>query len=319
MPSLKSSGIPQVLKLLIYIIKGNNFKLILFPDLKLSDNLAEKQIQNCLNHLEKEEKTLLSNRVSTKLSPKEAIDCMVKGINVDLNVYKGKEEKLYLLDFAIDSNDGNAITSVVLFLQRTLKPALFNHELSKRSLAADHYVYYLKEMQQINDLIDILAMLGRHEDAAMMLYMQAINCKSSETKIRNLKSCLQSHFTTGGNSITFWSSFISEQISLLEQQLPIEADDSRQEREAINPIFQQIARSPIINLPVITTLYYCCLYHYSLPENHFASPKSICKFYQLSQKQFVWTALSALAKCNRWQEIDALFEYKVNLTFILFR
>jgi hypothetical protein len=244
---------------------------------------------------------------------------MVKGINVYLNVYKGKEEKLNLLDFAIDSNDGNAITSVVLFLQRTLKPGIFNYELSKRSLAADHYIYYLKEMEQINDLIDILAMLGRHEDAAMMLYMQAINCKSSETKIRNLKSCLQSHFTTGGNSIAFWSSFISEQISLLEQQLPIEADDFRQEREAINPIFQQIPRSPIINLPVIKTLYYCCLYHYSLPENHFASPKSIRKFYQLSEKQFVWTALSALAKCNRWQEIDTLFEYKVNLTFILFR
>jgi len=283
-----------------------------FSDLKISDDLAEKQIQNYLNLLQHEEKSLLLNTDSTKISPKEAIDYMVKGINVYLNVYKGKEEKLSLLDNAIDSNDGNTITSVILFLQRTLKPAIFNYELSKRPLAADHYIYYLKEVEQINELVDILAMLGRHEDAAMMQYMQAISSKNTETKIRNLKSCLRSHFTTGGNNIKFWSGFISEQISLLERQLPIEADDLRQEREGLTSIFQQIPRSPLINLPVITTLYYCCLYHYSLSENHFASPKSICKFFQLSQKQFVWTALLALAKCNRWQDIDALFEYKVS-------
>ena len=270
--------------------------------------MAEKHIQNLLRN---EEKSVSIQSISDNLSPKEAISHLSKGFDINLSQFKGKNEKLELLDEAIDSHNGNAITIAVLHLNRTIKASIFNQELKKRSLAADHYIFYLKENQRTNELIDVLSMLNRHEEAAITAYTQAISCSNVETKIYNLKNCLRNHFSTGGNEIVFWRDFIAEEISLLEQQLPIEADDKRQERNALNSLFEQIPRTPITDTPVISTLYYCCLYHYSLPENHLASPKAISKTFQLSQKQFIWTALSALALCKQWTQIDALFEYKV--------
>ena len=270
--------------------------------------MAEKQIQNLLKI---EDKSDSNKIISTKLSPKEAINCLIKGIDINLSLYKGKEEKLDLLDKALDSHNGNAIIMTVLHLNRTIKSSIFNYELSKRSLAADHYIFYLRQNQKIDLLIDTLSMLGRHEESAITAYSHSINCSTIETKIKNLKNCLRNHFSSGGNDILFWRDFIAEEITLLEQQLPIEFDDKRQERNALNPVFERIPRTPVTDCSVISTLYYCCLYHYSLSENHLASPKAISKNYQLSQKQFIWTALSALAKCQQWSDIDSLFEYKV--------
>ena len=274
--------------------------------------MAKKQIRDLLTAGE----STSSNRViATKLIPKEAIDCLSRGIEINLSLYKGKEEKLQLVDEAVNRNDGNAIITTVLHLNRTIKPSIFNYELSKRSVAADHYIFYLKENQRTDQLIDTLSMLGRHEEAAITAYNQAISCSNVDTKIHNLKNCLRNHFSTGGNEISFWRDLIAEQISLLEQQLPIEADDKRQELNALNPLFLEIPRKPLPDCSVISTLHYCCLYHYSLPENHLASPKAICKTYQLNQKQFVWTALNAMASAKRWTEIDTLFEYKVKYYF----
>ena len=42
----------------------------------------------------------------------------------------------------------------------------------------------------------------------------------------------------------------------------------------------------IINMPVITTLYYCCLYHYEEPENLLGSPVAIRKEFQVQMAVF---------------------------------
>ena len=249
----------------------------------------------------------------------DTINSLFEGENVNLYIFKGREEKVELLDLAIKNHNGNSIIAIVLFMKNTLNQSIFNFELIKRPEAADHYVNYLKQTSQLNELVDTLTMLGRNEEAAMVRYSQAIIKKSCEAKINSLKNCLQNHFSIGDSNVTFWSRFISEQISLLERQLPIETEAQRQEKVQNTPVdigYKQ--RLTILNKPVITTLYYCCLYHYNLPENFLASPIAIKKFHNLSEKQYSWTALLALSHAQKWNEIDSLFEVKVYSWFILF-
>lgn len=283
---------------------------------QLTSSEAKKKINDCLKNVVREKPQTEIN-LKEKLTPRETVYRIVEGLPYCLDVYKGKEEKFALLDYAIKSFDGNAITAIVIFLQKTLKTTLFNYEISKRLEAANHYVCYLKKVGLLNELIDVLTMLGRHDEAALMKYNQTNNIQNSDVKIRSLKSCYQSHFTAGGDNIALWGSLISQQISILERQLPVEMEDARQEREGQNPLFLQFPRSSLVGLPIISTLYYCCLYHYNLPENHFASPQGLQKLYQLSEKQFKWIALLALAKCQKWDEIEVLFQTKVDFNIFL--
>lgn len=275
----------------------------------LESDFVEKQVQNCLSSLTIKE--AVPTHSGEKLHPREAIKCLIRGRDVILSSYKSLNEKLALLDIAIEYHDGNAITAVVLFMKKTLKQSLFNRELCKRPQGANHYVCYLQQNGQINELIDVLTMLGRFEEAAVVKYKQVISAARVETKIKNLETCLQSYFYTDGESMSLWYSLIRAQIALLQIQLPIEVEDARQERDNQNPQFLQISRIPVTNTPTLKTLYYCCLFHYMLPENNFASPQGIYKSHQLSSKQFQWIALLALSKCQRWSDIDALFESKV--------
>ncbi|XP_054168939.1 spermatogenesis-defective protein 39 homolog [Oppia nitens] len=284
-------------------------------DLKISQTLAEEQIQKCLKEIERrnadDDDGSNARQSDRQLTVKEAVNCLTKGRDVNLRRYKSLADKLKLLDTAIDSKDSNAIISTVVHLKRTVKPSIFNTELIKRSIAADHYVSYLRQYDRYDELYDLLAMLCRHQELAFMAISQAIGSGVNITsKINNLKSCLRKHMTTGGQDMMFWQHLITDQIQLLEQQLPIEADDQRQERDGLNPEFAKIPRPTLTNLSVISTLYYCCLYHYDLADNHFASPSNLTKNFKLNQKQFVWTAVTALANTGRWDQIDGLFQHK---------
>jgi hypothetical protein len=54
------------------------------------------------------------------------------------------------------------------------------------------------------------------------------------------------------------------------------------EKEGKHIVFNQMPRkASIINMPVITTLYYCCLYHYEDSENLLSSPAGIRKEHQV--------------------------------------
>ncbi|XP_052768108.1 spermatogenesis-defective protein 39 homolog [Mya arenaria] len=107
------------------------------------------------------------------------------------------------------------------------------------------------------------------------------------------------------------SGLIQQNIALLQRQRPVDVADDLTEKEGRHLVFRQKPRkASIINMPVITTLYYCCMYHYEEPDNLFGSPVAIRKEHQLTEKQFVWTAMRARASLHKWQDIDALFTTK---------
>ncbi|KAK1874774.1 Spermatogenesis-defective protein 39 like [Dissostichus eleginoides] len=103
-------------------------------------------------------------------------------------------------------------------------------------------------------------------------------------------------------------SLVQDHYTLLERQIIIEATDRQAERGGKLEIFQKFPRkASILNMPLITTLYYCCFYHYSEAEGTFSSPLNVRQTFKISEKQFFVTALAARAKLKAWSDVDALF------------
>src|SRR5690349_13154681 len=73
-----------------------------------------------------------------------------------LDWYRTRSLKMELLSAAEKSLDHDVIVTVVLFLKRTLSNPLFRQTLTANVSAADHYVAYLKEMGDNEELIDTL-------------------------------------------------------------------------------------------------------------------------------------------------------------------
>lgn len=276
----------------------------------------------------------------TKLSTRQAVDRILAGDldHVNLSLFRGREQKLELLDYAILNGDKYTITLVIQFLEQTLKPSIILYELIRRPIAADHYLIYLRSTERLDEQMNMLNMMGRYEDAAFATYSRvatkSTNTDAQQQQIRALERALL-NFTTGGIELTQYHSLIKEHITLLEHQLPIESDDRRRCDEVLRIVQQPqqqlqqqsnnvesnvednqlfVIHQPrpcLIGLSLMETLHYCHLYHHHLPDNNFASPFHLKKTFQISDRQFLWIALQSLAKTMRWQEIDNLFEYKV--------
>ena len=56
---------------------------------------------------------------------------------------------------------------VLVFVMDTLKPSIFQRLLLQRPVAVEHYINYLRLRSQHDRLDNILAMLGRFEEAAV--------------------------------------------------------------------------------------------------------------------------------------------------------
>ena len=61
------------------------------------------------------------------------------------------------------------------------------------------------------------------------------------------------------------ASLVQESVDLLERQRPVEDSDAQLEASGRSQIFKDIPRKvSLIGMSVVTTLYYCCLYHFDL-------------------------------------------------------
>ncbi|VVC41482.1 Hypothetical protein CINCED_3A015816 [Cinara cedri] len=127
-----------------------------------------------------------SNKTSStqqkQKSVKSTIESIVMSYKYTLEPYRSLEEKKMLLKESLDTEDGNAILTVIIFLTSTLKKNIFQRILRDNPVAASHYVQYLYSNQYIDELVDTLEMLGRTKDAMMILF---------KCGCRNPKNCLQ--------------------------------------------------------------------------------------------------------------------------------
>ena len=227
----------------------------------------------------------------SKPKVEETIKRMITGQAYSLEPYKSKDEKLELLDRASKTYDGNAIIAVVIFLKRTLNEQIFYFELIKRQDAVDQYLSYLKAHFNVREFEFMLEKLNKAEEVAMLRYKQAASVADPKYRISRLEQCLRANFEHNP-LLDHDASLIRQQMSLLQRQRTVDVGDDMIEKQGKHVVFRVLPRTrPITNLSVITTLFYCCIYHYEDAESLISSPLSIKKDHLLTEKQFVWTAV----------------------------
>uniref|UniRef100_A0A9J8BIA1 Spermatogenesis-defective protein 39 homolog n=2 Tax=Cyprinus carpio TaxID=7962 RepID=A0A9J8BIA1_CYPCA len=218
-----------------------------------------------------------------------------------LEKFRSLQDKLLLLDEAVAVYDGNLITAVLIYLKKSLSKEILFRELMARDVALRHYVHYLKEMGEQKLLVELMKALGRTEDMALMQYKEHLNIKDEGQRRDFLKSCLGLPFSQDD------ATHVQDHYTLLERQIIIEASDKKADAE----IFKKFPRkASILNMPIITTLYYSCFYHYGESEGTYSSPENIRKTFRISEKQYILTALGARAKLKSWFDVDSLFNTK---------
>lgn len=244
------------------------------------------------------------------LSPEETVQRLQQGKSVGMERFRSLQDKLLLLDFAVSGNDGNAITAVLIFLKRTLSKEVLFRELESRPTALRHFIHLLTETHEQRLLLDLLRALGRVEDAALLQYKEHLNISDENKRLDFLKSCVSLPFPVEDAAL------VQDHFTLLERQIIIEAADSQAEKSGKVSIFQKFPRkASILNMPLVTTLYYCIYYHYNEPEGTYSSPSNLRQTFKVSEKQFFVTALSALSKLKSWSAVDSLFSSKSWLGF----
>uniref|UniRef100_A0A8R1Y225 Vps16 C-terminal domain-containing protein n=1 Tax=Onchocerca volvulus TaxID=6282 RepID=A0A8R1Y225_ONCVO len=240
--------------------------------------------------------------------PEITVRRLLRNDPVSLDLYRSKKEKLDLLEAALESYDGNVIIAVVLSLERSLETSVFLDIIKEKPIAVNHYIAYLKDMKNFDQLTSTLLALNRTEEVALVLYSVACRKQPSE-RIVYLKKCLNS--CSAVSSLVAFSKSVNEYIDLLERQIIIEDADEALIKEEGSKIFQQYPKTvTLIGRPVLTTLYYSCLYHFDLPVNAYASPLSIKEFFNITEKQYAWTTISALTRLKRWNDIEKVLMSK---------
>lgn len=273
--------------------KGGNFQT-------LSDTLSDSSFRLYAPELRKP-KSEYKDYVGD-WSPEETVQRMQQGKAVSLEKFRSLQDKLLLLEEAVAAHDGNVITAVLIYLKRTLSKEVLFRELESRQTALRHFIHYLTETREQRLLLELLRALGRTEDMALLQYKEHLSIPDENKRRDFLKSCLSLPFSPED------SAHVQDHYTLLERQIIIEATDRQVERGGKAEIFQKFPRkASILNMPLITTLYYCCFYHYSDSEGTFSSPANIRQTFKISEKQYFVTALGARAKLRAWPDVDALF------------
>ncbi|KAJ7395750.1 Spermatogenesis-defective protein 39 like protein [Pitangus sulphuratus] len=128
-----------------------------------------------------------------------------------------------------------------------------------------------------------------------------------ELEVRQVALCHLIHFLreTGEQKL------LLDLLRFLDRTEEVAANDRHLEMSGQSEIFRKYPRkASILNMPLVTTLFYSCFYHYTEAEGTFSSPTNLKKTFKIPDKQYVLTALAARAKLRAWNDVDALLTTK---------
>jgi len=231
-----------------------------------------------------------------------------------LELYKSKEDKCEILDKAIERFDGNAIVATTLFMRNTLNRELFSKQLMSRPVAVDHYCAYLRASDETDELYETLSSLIKSEEAAILKYKKTLSSTSNSPQIRSssLKECIKYNFDTD-RQLNLEKNMIHEQILLINNQLVIDQKDREMEQAGASSIFKTIPwKNDLINQSVISTLFYCCCYHWD-DNSDPASPQRMMERHKISKKQFQFIAVAAHCLTRRYRELEKMLTIEKSL------
>lgn len=236
------------------------------------------------------------SRYNLTLPPDDTVNRILLGQPYSLESYRSLEDKIALLDAALITMDGSAIMATVLHFKNSVKKTIFNTEMQARPQACTLYVNYLRKRHKYTEAIDFLGSLGRPEDAAILSYELALTSKTPDAKMKNMEKSLETYFNFP--SLSLEGKMVKDHVKLLDRQMAIDEVDSKDHTNAMLVKYPRAAN--VVEKSLLTTLFYCCMYHWEAAENHPGSPLSLRKTHDLTDHELLWTVLRGRARVNHW-------------------
>ncbi|XP_031838212.1 spermatogenesis-defective protein 39 homolog [Nomia melanderi] len=282
--SLKDTNDYRSLKPVLSVISVKTLSCIL-----AKDNLQNPQSETTNQQSNKSQKFKSETPIE---QPDHTVKKILLGQSFSLEPYKSLASKTALLDAAISSGDGNAILIIILFLTKSLKRSLVDRILAERPDAVNVYIRYLSTRLQVNEITDILTMLGQSVDAAMKTLHIIIKNTSDPNKLVNkLRNIYKTQFSTLIDCRE--ASFVQSYIKLLEWQITVKKLDGNEDLE--------------VNASVLESLRHVYKDHRSLPEGTLMSPQILSQVHDISPRQYQKVALEVKASAGEWDDVDELF------------
>jgi len=250
----------------------------------------------------------------TSIPVEETMKRIITGDPYTLDAYKSLQEKERLLEKAILSKDGNAIITVVIFLERTLSAHIFHQQMKKNPIAMNHFVQHLRSSmfdetsnkssgvsEDWKKLYEFYKVTGHIVEAAFLQYEQANHITDVTQRIIELQKWLNTYMDARQPEIEEIRSYITDEIKLLEKQNQIEAEDKKRDQYNANAVVERIS---VERCPLIATLSYCALYHNRDGDQH--NSAELRKQFQVTDKQYEWAVLTPLAKLKDYVNMEKL-------------
>lgn len=266
------------------------------PELNISTALSVSSSSSSQNES-------LSVRDKEKHNYYETVNQIIFNQSCSLDGFKSLKDKRSLIEAAVSSNDGEAIMTVILFLKRTLSRPLFVDLICQSDHAVlNQYISYLKQSSQFDELQAIYLCTNQKTEATCLEYRKVCQMQDCQMKLKNLRF-LQDKLSLDADLLEEYQT-INEHTSLLERQLTITAVDAKNGTKlyAKYPL-----SASLLDQSLLTTLYYCCLYHYDDDHTDIAFPYTLKRFHNLTDKQYCYTASKTLSRQKRWLDVEKLF------------
>ncbi|CAG5096848.1 Oidioi.mRNA.OKI2018_I69.XSR.g14810.t1.cds [Oikopleura dioica] len=216
-----------------------------------------------------------------------------------LEPFTSRKEKFALLDKAIENYDGAAMTRIVIWIKHSLgRDESYLNELRARPDAMNHYISYLREMKEFDELSDLLGILNRPEEEAFLDYQRKLEqSRPGKMRAEKLKDTLKFQFQSQ-RELQVESELIDEQIRLIEKQLVIA------EKDKSNKMIPAEAQLKVDDT-LCSTLWYANMYSAG-DKNTLSSPDTLAADFNVRDAEKDWIALTALAKQQNWDQIELL-------------
>eukprot|EP01137_Pigoraptor_chileana_P026671 Opistho-2@608 len=281
------------------------------------DRKAEdiRSLRMDIDSLLAERKALLDelNRRAQPPTPKQTIDAFIRGeTSPRMEHHRSLKDKQALLDGAIAANDGNAVMAVILFMKKTLRPAVFLAQIGQRQLAIQMYARYLKARYEWDELGALWRFTKRPVDEGLLLYRRSFYKRTDGAMSDALGDAVR--YCAKVDALKWEHSQMFDNASLLERQIKMEIHDGDLEASGTDAFFKKHPRKlRLPQTPLSITLSYASFYHYSAPEDRLSSPVNIRKTFKVSDNFFTHIAIRARSKLRDWDSVEALLTQKGTL------
>lgn len=274
-----------------------------FPDNRntLKENLELKTKNSKLEA----EIRLLSSKLDEKPDFKKTIDRILLDKTYWLDLYKSKRDKIRLLKEAIESNDGNAILAVALFIKRTLTRDSFHGILINNPVALNQYIFYLEQMNDAKELELFYKYHGNLNEAACVSCFKPVLTDSKQElsdktqsyhEFEKTYTSVEVHLINKENVLSSVKKFLK----LLQIQKTIMKNNSAFLRK---DMARQNAMDALYSSSLSYTVSFCLKYNRELNDNDAYGIENLKKEFDLSTKQFSIWFIKSMSEIGSWTEL----------------